>query len=88
MPPISGLQSSNRHRVADGDMVPSSATDEQQVGGCLLDKVQAISNENGLKAFPNDLKVDLAACCTKISTPACVKELSPVYACATAAQRG
>merc|ERR1712166_1236363 len=45
----------------DGDMVQKGANEVQQVGGCLLDKVTAIKNENGLKEFPNDLKVDTAA---------------------------
>merc|ERR1719345_8668 len=40
----------------DGDMVQKGANEVQQVGGCLLDKVTAIKNENGLKEFPNDLK--------------------------------
>ena len=37
-----------RSNFFEGDgLVPSSATDEQKVGGCLLDKVDAIKNENG-----------------------------------------
>merc|ERR1719502_2220789 len=57
-----------------------SATDaEAQVGGCLLDKVGAIRNENGFAKFPNDLKVDLGACCTKGNTASCVSEISSAY---------
>merc|ERR1712096_117352 len=50
----------------DGNLLKSSSpTEDQKVGGCLLDKVGAITRENGFVEFPNDLKVDLAACCTK-----------------------
>ena len=77
----------------DGDMVQKGANEVQQVGGCLLDKVSecstafamiyvfqvtAIKNENGLKEFPNDLKVDIAACCTKSNSAACLKDITPV----------
>eukprot|EP00656_Telonema_subtile_P043802 TRINITY_DN50104_c0_g1_i1.p2 TRINITY_DN50104_c0_g1~~TRINITY_DN50104_c0_g1_i1.p2 ORF type:complete len:162 (-),score=40.95 TRINITY_DN50104_c0_g1_i1:400-885(-) len=63
----------------DGGFVQAGATEEQQVGGCLLDKVQAIQNENGMASFPNDLKVDLGACCTKGNSAACITSMSPVY---------
>merc|ERR1712216_115252 len=66
----------------DGDMLAEKTgnTKQQQVAGCLLDKVSAIKNENGLEQFPNDLKVDLAACCTKDSNEAgCIKQLAPAY---------
>merc|ERR1712072_328254 len=68
-----------------GDMVESGATEEQEVGGCLLDKYSAIKEENGMADFANDLKVDLAACCTKgdgkggVDGGTCVKELTPAY---------
>merc|ERR1711907_397476 len=62
----------------DGGIVGAAATDAQKVGGCLLDKVGAIKNEDGLEKFPNDLKVDLAACCTKGGAQ-CVQEIAPAY---------
>merc|ERR1712166_1234382 len=65
----------------------SSAAVEHQVGGCLLDKVQAIQDEDGMSKFPNDLKVDLAACCTKGDSNTCITKLSPVYNLITAAEK-
>merc|ERR1711959_852112 len=64
-------------------MLSTTGTSSQQVGGCLLDKIGAIINENGIVKFANDLKVDLSACCTKgtdAEQAKCVKELSPAYA--------
>merc|ERR1712166_872408 len=45
-----------------GGMLTDTGTKEQQAGGCMLDKVDAITNEDGIIKFPNDLQVDLAAC--------------------------
>eukprot|EP00933_Yihiella_yeosuensis_P017939 TRINITY_DN1491_c0_g2_i1.p1 TRINITY_DN1491_c0_g2~~TRINITY_DN1491_c0_g2_i1.p1 ORF type:complete len:180 (-),score=42.59 TRINITY_DN1491_c0_g2_i1:420-959(-) len=38
---------------------------KEEVGSCLLDKVDAIIHENGVQHFRNDLLIDLAACCMK-----------------------
>merc|ERR1711939_388713 len=59
--------------------ISGTQTDDMKVGGCLLDKVGAIKNENGFAKFPNDLKVDLGACCTKGNGAKCVSELAPAY---------
>merc|ERR1712086_729008 len=65
----------------DGDgLVKNAASDDQKVAGCLLDKVGAITNEHGMTKFTNDLKVDLAACCTKgAQQTACISQLKPAY---------
>ena len=49
-----------------------------QVAGCLLDKVVAITVENGVEEFANDLLVDLAACCTR-GPDGCVASLAESY---------
>ena len=49
-----------------------------QVAGCLLDKVVAITVENGIEEFANDLLVDLAACCTR-GPDGCVASLAESY---------
>eukprot|EP00933_Yihiella_yeosuensis_P017938 TRINITY_DN1491_c0_g1_i1.p1 TRINITY_DN1491_c0_g1~~TRINITY_DN1491_c0_g1_i1.p1 ORF type:complete len:180 (-),score=32.30 TRINITY_DN1491_c0_g1_i1:417-956(-) len=38
---------------------------KEEVGACLLDKVDAILHQNAVKVFRNDLLIDLAACCMK-----------------------
>ena len=40
----------------------------------------ALLEEQALNNFPNDFKVDLAACCTKGDKASCVSELSDAYA--------
>merc|ERR1711871_1194459 len=60
-------------------MLKGKGNTEQQVGGCLLDKVGAITSEDGIAKFQNDLQVDLAACCTKGNTAKCITDLSPAY---------
>ena len=40
----------------------------------------ALLEEKALDGFPNDFKVDLAACCTKGDQASCVSELSEAYA--------
>merc|ERR1712216_760834 len=55
---------------------------QSEVGSCLLDKAGAIKNEDGLAKFPNDLKGDLAACCTKGGAAAeaqGIKDVNPAY---------
>ena len=49
-----------------------------QVAGCLLDKVVAVTVENGIEEFANDLLVDLAACCTR-GPDGCVASLAESY---------
>merc|ERR1711865_204218 len=71
-----------------GDWIQKPYTELQEVGGCLLDKVGAIQDENGLAEFPNDLKVDIAACCTKSNSADCIKEIAPVYDIITQAENG
>mmetsp|Transcript_61036 Transcript_61036/g.108624 ORF Transcript_61036/g.108624 Transcript_61036/m.108624 type:complete len:173 (+) Transcript_61036:48-566(+) len=62
-----------------GDVIQGSpATDVEEVAGCLLDKVGAIVEENGVKDFANDLQVDLAACCTK-DKAACLEDVGEAY---------
>ena len=56
-----------------------SKRESTQVAGCLLDKVVAITVENGIDEFANDLLVDLAACCTRGQVMDCVAMLAPSY---------
>lgn len=57
-----------------------NTTAEQEVGSCLLDKLSAIMDEDGIDEEGNDLRVDLAACCTKGDSAKCTAELSGAYA--------
>ena len=67
----------------------SGSTQEQQVGACLLDKYSALTQESGLTRFPNDMKMDLAACCMCCKGPVsccssaereqCIEDASPAY---------
>merc|ERR1712232_680154 len=63
-----------------GEVISGGPKDEkEEVAGCLLDKVGAIVEENGVAEFVNDLQVDLAACCTKDDKDTCVRELGRAY---------
>ena len=71
----------NQRRQRDNNFHAGDFTIEArgiQVAGCLLDKVVAITVENGIEEFANDLLVDLAACCTR-GPDGCVASLAESY---------
>merc|ERR1712216_845760 len=82
---VSGIKAGtfdNNFFTGDFLQKASAKNIQNEVGSCLLDKAGAIKNEDGLAKFPNDLKVDLAACCTKGGAAAdaqCIKDVNPAY---------
>jgi len=66
----------------DGEILKSPPqSNREHVGSCILDKALGIKGSEFDKVAINELKIDLAACCTKSEEEeaACVKDSSKAY---------
>merc|ERR1719195_973371 len=63
----------------DGELLVDTAeTDAESVGACFLDKMVAVVEENAVKEFGNDFRLDVAGCCTK-DTENCIQDLNEAW---------
>eukprot|EP00927_Polykrikos_kofoidii_P022256 TRINITY_DN2081_c0_g1_i1.p1 TRINITY_DN2081_c0_g1~~TRINITY_DN2081_c0_g1_i1.p1 ORF type:complete len:248 (+),score=29.80 TRINITY_DN2081_c0_g1_i1:83-745(+) len=64
----------------DGGVFKGGAklTTAERTGGCILDKCAAIILEDGMRRFLNNLRLDLAACCTTKDNT-CPKAIDNTY---------